>query len=48
MVETINGRPGRRILPFSEKTLQSSLVNTSSDASSATTVTFDSPVYLQW
>ena len=47
MVETINGRPGRRILPFSEKTVSASLVNTSSDASSATTVTFDSPVYVQ-
>ena len=47
LVETINSRPGRRIIPFSEVTVQSSSVNTSSDASSATTVTFPSPVYLQ-
>tara|TARA_Y100001938_G_scaffold31252_1_gene42606 strand:+ start:8074 stop:13980 length:5907 start_codon:yes stop_codon:yes gene_type:complete len=47
MTETINSRPGRRIIPFSEVTVQSSSVNTSTDASSATTVTFPSPVYLQ-
>ena len=47
IVETINSRPGQRILPFSEVIVNPSSVNTSTDASSATTVTFPSPVYLQ-
>jgi hypothetical protein len=47
MVETINSRPGQKIIPFSEVILNPSQVNTSTDASSATTVTFPSPVYLQ-
>ena len=34
-------------MPFSQKYLNPSDVNTSSDASTATTFTFDSPVYLQ-
>lgn len=47
IVETINSRPGRRILPFSEVIVNSSDITTSTDASSATTVTFSSPVYCQ-
>jgi len=47
LVETINSRPGQKILPFSEVILNPSSVNTSTDASSATTVTFPSPVYCQ-
>ena len=45
--EVVNGYPGKRILPFSEKTLNPSSVNISTDATTATTFTFDSPVYLQ-
>jgi len=45
--EVVNGYPGKTILPFSEKTLNPGSVNISSDASTATTFTFDSPVYLQ-
>ena len=43
----VNGYPGQFILPFSEKTLNPSSVNTSTDGSTATSFTFDSPVYLQ-
>ena len=45
--EVVNGYPGSTILPFSEKTLNPSSVNTSTSADTATTFTFDSPVYLQ-
>ena len=45
--EVVNGYPGSTILPFSEKTLNPSSVNTSADGTSATTFTFDSPVYIQ-
>jgi len=45
--EVVNGYPGSVILPFAEKTLNPSSVNTSTDATTATTFTFDSPVYLQ-
>src|SRR6056300_1483770 len=45
--EVVNGYPGKTILPFSEKTLNPSSVNTSTDGTTATTFTFDSPVYLQ-
>ena len=45
--EVVNGYPGSTILPFSEKTLNPSAVNTSADGTSATTFTFDSPVYIQ-
>ena len=45
--EVVNGYPGKRIVPFSEKTLNPSSVNISTDATTATTFTFDSPVYLQ-
>ena len=47
LVETVEGRPGTRIVPFSEVILNPSSVNTSTDASSATTFTFPSPVFLQ-
>jgi len=43
----INGYPGAKILPFGRKLLQSSEVNVSTDASVATTFTFDSPIYLK-
>jgi len=47
LVETIESRPGRRIIPFSEVTVPAADVNVSSTAATATTVTFSSPVYLQ-
>ena len=43
----VNGYPGQKVVPFAQKYLNPSAVNTSSDASTATTFTFDSPVYLQ-
>ena len=43
----VNGYPGPKVLPFAQKWLNPSSVNTSTDASTATTFTFDSPVYLQ-
>ena len=43
----VNGVPGPKILPFGRKTLQSSSVTTSTDGNTATTFTFDSPVYMQ-
>ena len=45
--EVVNGYPGKTILPFSEKTLNPNQVSTSTDGTTATTFTFDSPVYLQ-
>src|SRR6056300_49662 len=45
--EVVNGYPGKVILPFSEKTLNPGSVNTSTGGTTATTFTFDSPVYLQ-
>ncbi len=42
-----NGMPTQKIVPFGEKTLNPSSVNTSSDASSSTKFTFPSPVYLE-
>ena len=42
----VNGYPGSTILPFSQKYLNPSEVNTSTDGSVATTFTFNSPVYL--
>jgi hypothetical protein len=44
---TVNGYPGQQILPFAEKTLNPSAVSTSTDGTTATTFTFDSPVYVQ-
>jgi hypothetical protein len=43
----VNGYPGPKVLPFARKWLNPSSVNTSTDATTATTFTFDSPVYLQ-
>ena len=43
----INGYPGPKILPFARKTLDSADVNTSSTAATATTFTFDSPVFVK-
>jgi hypothetical protein len=43
----VNGYPGPKVLPFARKWLNPSSVNTSADASTSTTFTFDSPVYLQ-
>lgn len=45
--EVINGYPSRTILPFGEVVLNPSSVNVSTDATTATTFTFPSPVYLQ-
>ena len=41
------GAPGPKILPFGRKTLQSSEISTSTDGNTATTFTFDAPVYVQ-
>jgi len=43
----INGAPGPKILPFGRKTLQSGEITTSTDGNTATTFTFDSPIYVQ-
>ena len=45
--EVVNGYPGNKILPFSETVLNPSAVSTSVDGSTATTFTFESPVYIQ-
>ena len=45
--DTVNGYPGQHILPFSETTLNPSAVTTTTDGSTATTFTFESPVYVQ-
>ena len=42
----INGFPAQKILPFGRKTLQSSQISVSNDGNTATTFTFDSPVYV--
>ena len=42
----VNGYPGTTVLPFARKYLNPGSVNTSTDGSTATTFTFDSPVYL--
>jgi hypothetical protein len=43
----VNGYPGKKILAFGEKTLEPSDVNTSATAATATTFTFDSPIYFK-
>ena len=43
----VNGYPGPVILPFSEVTKNPADVNVSQDGATATTFTFDSPVYLE-
>nr|BAR27337.1 VrlC protein [uncultured Mediterranean phage uvMED] len=45
--EVVNGYPGSVILPFSEKTINPNVVSTSTDGTTPTTFTFDSPVYIQ-
>jgi len=45
--EVKNGYPATTILPFSEVSLNPSAVSTSTDATTATTFTFPSPVYIQ-
>ena len=42
-----NGYPSETLLPFARKYLNPGSVNTSTDGATATTFTFDSPVYLQ-
>jgi hypothetical protein len=42
-----NGYPSQVLVPFAQKYLNPGSVNTSTDGSTATTFTFDSPVYLQ-
>ena len=44
--EMVNGYPAPRIVPFSSKTLNPSSVNVSTDGTTATTFTFDSPCLL--
>ena len=45
--EVVNGYPGVKILPFSEKTINPSAVSISADSTTPTKFTFDSPVYIQ-
>lgn len=45
--ETVNGYPGKVILPFSTVVLQPSQVNISNNGQTATNFKFKSPVYLQ-
>jgi len=45
--EVVNGYPGTKILPFSEKTINPSAVSISTDSTTPTKFTFDSPVYIQ-
>ena len=44
--KNVNGFPGDYIVPFSEKAVYGANVNISANANVATTVTFDSPIYL--
>ena len=43
----VNGSPGPKVLPFGRKTLGAGSISTSNDGNTATTFTFDSPVYVQ-
>jgi len=43
----VNGYPGQIVLPFSSVSLKPASVNTSADGSTATTFSFESPVYLE-
>ena len=45
--EVVNGYPGSKIIPFSEKTLNPNQVNVSDNGNTSTRFTFNSPVYLQ-
>ena len=42
-----NGYPGREIFPFSKVVLEPSSVNVDATAATATTFTFDAPIYIQ-
>lgn len=44
--QTVNGYPSSELIPFGTKWLPSSLINTSTTGATATTFTFDGPVYL--
>jgi uncharacterized membrane protein YgcG len=46
-VDQVTGYPTQIILPYGAKILPASSINTSSDASVPTTVTFDTPVYVE-
>lgn len=45
--EVVNGFPTETIVPYAIKTLAPSSINVSADASTATTFTFDTPVFLK-
>jgi hypothetical protein len=45
--EVVNGYPGNKIVPFSTKTLNAANITISETATTATTFTFDNPVYLK-
>ena len=42
----VNGYPGQKVIPFAQKYLNPSSVNTSTDGSTATTFTFDSVLFI--
>ena len=44
---TVNGYPGKKVLPFGRKVLEPSEISVSDDASVATTFTFPSPVFVK-
>lgn len=44
---TVNGYPGKRVLPFGRVVKRSEDILTSNDATVATTFTFDSPIYVE-
>ena len=44
--EMVNGYPTSNVLPFAQKSVASGDINTSTDASTATTFTFPSPVFV--
>ena len=43
----VNGYPTREVIPFGQVNVAAADINTSSDATTSTTFTFPSPVYLQ-
>ena len=45
--EMVNGYPGTKVVPFGEVVLDASSINVSEDASTATQITFPSPVLVQ-
>ena len=46
ILETLGQKPGKKVLPFSIVTKNPSDINVSSDGTTATTFTFDSPVFI--